>query len=77
MILIFLLIYIIGFFVTHWMVGPTHYINGEGIPDDDAQRGIALLWPITLPIFITSLPVSIVRQVNKFIKPLTPKRNDR
>jgi hypothetical protein len=52
MILICLLIYIIGFFVTHWVVGPTHYINGKGIPDDVAQRAIALLWPITAPIFI-------------------------
>lgn len=62
-----------GFFVAHWVVGPTHHINGEGIPDDDAQRGIALLWPITLPIFIASLLVSNVRQMNKFIKSFNTK----
>lgn len=73
MILIILLIYIMGFFVAHSMVGPTHYINGEAIPDDDAQRGIALLWPISLPIFIVSLTVSMVRQMNKFIKPFNTK----
>jgi biotin transporter BioY len=64
MILISLLIYIIGFFITHWVVGPTHYINGKGIPNDNAQRAIALLWFITAPIFITSLLVFIVRQVS-------------
>jgi hypothetical protein len=55
------------------MVGPTHYINGEGIPDDDAQRGIALLWPIALPIFIVASIVLIVRQMNKFIKTFNTK----
>ena len=68
MILIFLLIYIIGFFVTHWMVGPTHYINGEGIPDDDAQRGIALSWPIATPIFIAVSIVFIVKQIDRLVK---------
>ena len=73
MILIFLLIYIIGFFVTHWAVGPTHYINGEGISDDDAQRGIALSWPIAAPIFISASLVFIVKQINKLIKSLNIK----
>ena len=62
-----------GFFVAHWVVGPTHYIKGKGIPDDDAQRGIALLWPLTLPIFIVASIVFIVRQMNKFIKPFNTK----
>lgn len=73
MILIFLLIYIIGFFVTHWAVGPTHYINGEGIADDDAQRGIALLWPIALPIFIVASIVFVVKQINKLYKSFNTK----
>lgn len=73
MILIFLLIYILGFFVTHWMVGPTHYINGKGIPDDDAQRGIALLWPISAPIFIAASLVFVVKQINKSMKSFNTK----
>ncbi len=59
MILIILLIYIIGFFVTHWVVGPTH----DAIEDDPAQRGIALLWPLTGFILIAALMVFIVRQM--------------
>ena len=62
MVLIILLIYIIGFFLTHWMVGPSTYIDAEDNVDDPAQKAIALLWPITLPIFIVSILVSIVRQ---------------
>jgi hypothetical protein len=73
MILIFLLIYFIGFFVTHWAVGPTHYINGKGIPDDDAQRGIALLWPIAAPIFIAASLVFVVKQIDKLVKSLNIK----
>jgi hypothetical protein len=64
MILICLLIYIIGFFITHWIIGPTH----DGIEDDPAQRGIALLWPITGFILIAALAVFIVEQINKLRK---------
>ena len=64
MILICLLIYIIGFFVTHWIIGPTH----DGVEDDDAQRALALLWPITGFILIAALPVFILRQINKLKK---------
>jgi len=64
MVLICLLIYIIGFFVTHWIIGPTH----DGVEDDDAQRALALLWPITGFILIAALPVFILRQINKLKK---------
>ena len=64
MVLICLLIYIIGFFVTHWIIGPTH----DGVTDDPAQRGIALLWPITGWILIAAFLVFIVRQMNKLRK---------
>jgi peptidoglycan biosynthesis protein MviN/MurJ (putative lipid II flippase) len=73
MILISLLIYIIGFFVTHWAVGPTH----DGIKDDPAQRAIALLWVITLPIFIVSILVSIVRQMGVVKNNLTTETKER
>jgi hypothetical protein len=66
MILIFLLIYIIGFFVTHWVIGPTH----DGIEDDPAQRAIALLWPITGLILIAALAVFIVRQMRDIWNPI-------
>jgi hypothetical protein len=66
MILIFLLIYIIGFFVTHWVIGPTH----DGIEDDPAQRAIALLWPITGLIFIAALAVFVVRQMSYIWNPI-------
>jgi hypothetical protein len=59
MILICLLIYIIGFFVTHWVIGPIHH----GIEDDPAQRALALLWPITGLILITAFLVFIARQM--------------
>jgi biotin transporter BioY len=64
MILICLLIYIIGFLITHWVIGPTH----DGVEDDDAQRALALLWPITGFILIAALPVFILRQINKLKK---------
>ena len=66
MILIFLLIYIIGFFITHWVIGPTH----DGIEDDPAQRAIALLWPITGFILIAALAVFIVRQMRDIWNPI-------
>jgi hypothetical protein len=64
MILIFLLIYIIGFFITDWVIGPTH----DGVEDDPAQRALALLWPLSGFILIASLPVFIVEQINKLRK---------
>jgi hypothetical protein len=64
MILICLLIYIIGFFITHWVIGPTH----DGVTDDPAQRALALLWPITGFILIAALPVFIVEQINRLRK---------
>jgi hypothetical protein len=66
MILICLLIYIIGFFVTHWVIGPTH----DGVENDDAQRALALLWPITGFILIAALPVFIVRQMRDIWNPI-------
>ncbi len=59
MTLIYILIYIIGFFVTYWVIGPTHH----GIEDDPAQRALALLWPITGLILITAFLVFIARQM--------------
>jgi hypothetical protein len=66
MILICLLIYIIGFFIVHWIIGPTH----DGVEDDDAQRSFALLWPITGFILIAALPVFIVRQMRDIWNPI-------
>jgi len=59
MTLIYILIYIIGFFVTYWVIGPTHH----GIEDDPAQRALALLWPITGLILIAAFLVFIVQQI--------------
>ena len=64
MILICLLIYIIGFLIIHWIIGPTH----DGVEDDDAQRALALLWPITGIILITALPVFTLQQINRLRK---------
>jgi hypothetical protein len=64
MILICLLIYIIGFFVTHWVIGPTH----DGVTDDPAQRALALLWPLTGIILIAVLPVFTLQQINRLRK---------
>jgi hypothetical protein len=66
MILICLLIYIIGFFIVHWIIGPTH----DGVEDDPAQRAFALLWPITGFILIAALPVFIVRQMRDIWNPI-------
>ena len=66
MILISLLIYSIGFFATHWIIGPTH----DGIEDDDTQRALALLWPITAWILIAALVVFIVRQMRYIWNPI-------
>jgi hypothetical protein len=72
MILIFLLIYIIGFFITHWVIGPTH----DGVEDDPAQRALALLWPLSGFILIASLPVFILRQMGVVKNFLTTKTFD-
>jgi hypothetical protein len=72
MVLICLLIYIIGFFITHWVIGPTHY----GVEDDPAQRALALLWPLTGFILIAALPVFILRQMGVVKNFLTTKTFD-
>jgi hypothetical protein len=64
MTLIYILIYIIGFFVTYWVIGPTHH----GIEDDPAQRALALLWPFTMVLLIAALPLFILQQINKLKK---------
>ena len=43
MILIYILIYIIGFFVTAWIKGPK---DASGEEDTAGQAFIALMWPI-------------------------------
>ena len=65
MTLIYILIYIIGFFVTAWIKGPKD-ANGE--EDTAGQTGIALMWPILLVFLIIVSPVFIVEQVNKLRK---------
>jgi hypothetical protein len=64
MTLIYILIYIIGFFVTYWVIGPTHH----GIEDDPAQRALALLWPFTVLFLIAELSVFIIVQINRLRK---------
>ena len=64
MILICLLIYIIGFFIIHWIIGPTH----DGVTDDPAQRALALLWPFTILFLIAELSVFIIVQINRLRK---------
>ena len=65
MILISLLIYIIGFFVTVWIKGPK---DASGEEDVAGQAGIALIWPILGVFLILVSPVFIVEQINKLRK---------
>jgi hypothetical protein len=65
MILIILLIYIIGFFVTVWIKGPK---DASGEEDVAGQAGIALIWPILGVFLILVSPVFIVEQINKLRK---------
>jgi heme/copper-type cytochrome/quinol oxidase subunit 2 len=65
MVLICLLIYIIGFFVTAWIKGPK---DASGEEDTAGQAGIALMWPAIAIFFIMISPVFIVEQMNKLRK---------
>ena len=63
--LIYILIYIIGFFVTVWIKGPK---DASGEEDVAGQAGIALIWPILGVFLILVSPVFIVEQINKLRK---------
>jgi len=65
MILLYILIYIIGFFVTAWIKGPK---DASGEEDVAGQTGIALIWPILGVFLILLSPVFIVEQMNKLKK---------
>jgi heme/copper-type cytochrome/quinol oxidase subunit 2 len=65
MTLFYILIYIVGFFVTAWIKGPKD-ANGE--EDTAGQTGIALMWPMLAVFFILFSPVFIVEQMNKLRK---------
>ncbi len=65
MTLIYILIYIIGFFVTAWIKGPK---DASGEEDTAGQAFIALMWPILGVFLILVSPVFIVEQMNKLRK---------
>jgi hypothetical protein len=65
MTLIYILIYIIGFFITAWIKGPK---DASGDEDVVGQAGIALIWPILGVFFILVSLVFIVEQINKLRK---------
>ncbi len=65
MTLIYILIYIVGFFVTAWIKGPKD-ANGE--EDAVGQTIIALMWPMLAVFLILVSPVFIVEQMNKLRK---------
>jgi hypothetical protein len=65
MTLIYILIYIIGFFVTAWIKGPKDAFGEEDVA---GQAGIALMWPILGVYLILVSPVFIVEQINKLRK---------
>jgi hypothetical protein len=65
MTLIYILIYIIGFFITAWIKGPK---DASGEEDVAGQTGIALIWPILGVFLILVSPVFIVEQINKLRK---------
>ena len=65
MTLIYILIYIIGFFITAWIKGPK---DASGEEDVAGQAGIALIWPILGVFLILVSPVFIVEQINKLRK---------
>lgn len=62
---IYILIYIIGFFVTAWIIGSKD-ANGE--EDTAGQTGIALMWPIIGVFLVLVSPIFIVEQMNKLKK---------
>ena len=65
MTLLYVLIYIIGFFVTAWVRGSK---DASGEEDTVGQAGIALMWPILAVFLIIVSPVFIVEQMNKLRK---------
>jgi hypothetical protein len=65
MTLIYILIYIIGFFVAAWIKGPK---DANGDEDTAGQAGIALMWPILFVFLIFVSPIFIVEQMNKLKK---------
>jgi len=65
MTLIYILIYIIGFFVTAWIKGPK---GADGEEDIVGQTIIALMWPMLAVFLILFSPVFIVEQMNKLRK---------
>ena len=65
MTLLYILIYIIGFFVTAWVRGSK---DASGEEDTAGQAGIALMWPMLAVFLILVSPVFIVEQMNKLRK---------
>jgi heme/copper-type cytochrome/quinol oxidase subunit 2 len=65
MTLIYILIYIIGFFVTAWVRGSK---DASGEEDVVGQTIIALMWPMLAIFLILVSPVFIVEQMNKLRK---------
>ena len=65
MTLIYILIYVIGFFVTAWIRGSK---DASGEEDTAGQTGIALMWPILGVFLVLVSPVFIVEQMNKLRK---------
>ena len=62
---IYILIYIIGFFVTAWIRGPK---DASGEEDTAGQAGIALMSPILGVFLVLVSPIFIVEQMNKLKK---------
>lgn len=62
---IYILIYIIGFFVTAWIRGSK---DASGEEDTAGQTGVALMWPIVVVFLVLVSPIFIVEQMNKLKK---------
>jgi heme/copper-type cytochrome/quinol oxidase subunit 2 len=65
MALIYILIYIVGFFATAWVRGSK---DASGEEDVVGQTIIALMWPMLAIFLILVSPVFIVEQMNKLRK---------
>jgi hypothetical protein len=63
--ILFIILYIIGFFVAVWFTSP---IDARGEKDIAGQTGSAVLWPILFLYLILVGVVSIVEFINKLKK---------